>query len=325
MILLAIAPAAQADTAEKNATLLSPSAFQQKLKHFPGEPQVVDLRTLNESGGETLSVIPWLSYKHDRVVVGLDMQRLEILHKQRPLFLIDLDGSRIDTASKKLMAEGFDDVIALQGGVTAWKRTGLPVWSYWRKHWEDLYSSPEYFYGVSANEFFTEQLSQRKPGKLLLPGEGEGRNAVYAAKHGWTVDAFDLSTQARRKALLLAKQSGVSINYRTADFGSPHLPPSFYDMAAIIDLPVPKKIREAGVCQVARSLRKGGLLIIETPAHGSLPKYSKTAEDMTYSSEEIKSWLPQFKLILLNNELVTRNFTQKSETLYVTRLVAIKM
>ena len=45
----------------------------------------------------------------------------------------------------------------------------------------------------------------------LFLGEGEGRNAVYAAKLGWQVDAVDFSSSAKDKALKLAKENKVKI------------------------------------------------------------------------------------------------------------------
>ena len=68
--------------------------------------------------------------------------------------------------------------------------------------WDERYSSKEYVYGVEPNQFFKQVLDKIPiPGKLLLPGEGEGRNAVYAAKMGWHVDAFDQSSEGKLKAL----------------------------------------------------------------------------------------------------------------------------
>ncbi len=69
--------------------------------------------------------------------------------------------------------------------------------------WTDRYSENKTVYGENPNEFFKEQLLKLKPGRLLLPAEGEGRNAVFA-KHGWQVDAFDYSEAAKMKALALA-------------------------------------------------------------------------------------------------------------------------
>jgi hypothetical protein len=37
---------------------------------------------------------------------------------------------------------------------------------------------------------------------MLLPAEGEGRNAVFSASLGWDVYAFDFSSNAREKAQL---------------------------------------------------------------------------------------------------------------------------
>ncbi|HSL87766.1 MAG TPA: hypothetical protein VK870_00530, partial [Ignavibacteriaceae bacterium] len=78
--------------------------------------------------------------------------------------------------------------------------------------WDERYSAEEYVYGKDPNEFFEEHLSKLNPGRLLLPGEGEGRNAIFAAKLGWQVDANDQSIVAKSKAEKLAHAYGVNIN-----------------------------------------------------------------------------------------------------------------
>lgn len=59
--------------------------------------------------------------------------------------------------------------------------------------WNERYSHEKLAYGAEPNEFFRNQLQHLRPGKLLVPAEGEGRNAVYAAQQGWQVTAFDFS------------------------------------------------------------------------------------------------------------------------------------
>ena len=59
------------------------------------------------------------------------------------------------------------------------------------KFWDERFAAEEYIYGTEPNKFFREQLDKLPPGKILLLGEGEGRNAVYAAKSGWLVHAVD--------------------------------------------------------------------------------------------------------------------------------------
>ena len=50
--------------------------------------------------------------------------------------------------------------------------------------WDERYQSEAYVYGKEPNALFSTQLGRTDPGLMLLPGEGEGRNAVYAAMKG---------------------------------------------------------------------------------------------------------------------------------------------
>ena len=83
--------------------------------------------------------------------------------------------------------------------------------------WNQRYAEEEYAYGTEPNAFFKAQLDQRTPGRLLLPAEGEGRNAVYAALKGWDVVAFDQSESGKTKAMKLAHQAGVAVSYLVED------------------------------------------------------------------------------------------------------------
>ena len=72
--------------------------------------------------------------------------------------------------------------------------------------WNSRYSKQEFAYGTQPNAFLKEQLEKIKSGTALFLGEGEGRNAVYAAKLSWQVDAVDFSSSAKIKALKLAEE-----------------------------------------------------------------------------------------------------------------------
>ena len=80
--------------------------------------------------------------------------------------------------------------------------------------WDDRYSNKEYAYGTEPNNFLKEQLQNLPIGSIFFPAEGEGRNAVYAAKLGWLATAFDISIEGKNKALQLAKINNVTINYQ---------------------------------------------------------------------------------------------------------------
>ena len=59
------------------------------------------------------------------------------------------------------------------------------------------------------NWLFKEQILKLPSGKILLPAEGEGRNAVFAAQNNWLVEAFDSSKEAKKKAFSLLEISSI--------------------------------------------------------------------------------------------------------------------
>ena len=84
----------------------------------------------------------------------------------------------------------------------------------WLNIWEVRYGQDEYAFGIEPNEYVKKQLLKIEPGSILLPAEGEGRNAVFAAEMGWTASAFAISANGRNIALKLAQKSNITINYR---------------------------------------------------------------------------------------------------------------
>ena len=77
--------------------------------------------------------------------------------------------------------------------------------------WNARFGAEPTVYGEGPNVFFAEQLLGLTPGRILLPGDGEGRNAVHAAEQGWSVRSFDASSVGVKKALDMAARRGVTI------------------------------------------------------------------------------------------------------------------
>jgi len=100
--------------------------------------------------------------------------------------------------------------------------------------WNIRFSSKEYIYGKAPNEFFKTEIDKLSPGRLLLPAEGEGRNAVYAAGLGWDVVAFDSSIEGKKKALNLAKEQGVEIEYQLKSFDEFQAEKNSFDLLVLV-------------------------------------------------------------------------------------------
>jgi hypothetical protein len=129
--------------------------------------------------------------------------------------------------------------------------------------WDERYQQKDYAYGIEPNLFFKECISQLSAGKLLLPAEGEGRNAVFAAQQGWSVTAFDQSESGKTKAMLLAEQKGVEIIYDVLDIANMPYPSEKFDAAALIYAHFPDQVRQEYHRKIADKIKPGGSLILE--------------------------------------------------------------
>lgn len=129
--------------------------------------------------------------------------------------------------------------------------------------WNERYANDEYQYGIEPNEFLKSQLESIKPGKILFPGEGEGRNAVYAASIGWKVLAFDQSETGRNKAMKLALQKNVVIDYEIATLQEWAGNEEDFDVIALIYIHMPPVLRNEIHKKMIRCLKHGGLIILE--------------------------------------------------------------
>ena len=130
-----------------------------------------------------------------------------------------------------------------------------------KNDWNTRYQSKEFVYGKEPNAFFKEEIDRLTPGKILLPAEGEGRNAVYAAKKGWEVHCFDWSEEGKRKADQFAEMEGVKINYIVSEIADFDFKESEYDAVALVFVHLPEEEREELHKNVIKALKPGGKLI----------------------------------------------------------------
>lgn len=129
--------------------------------------------------------------------------------------------------------------------------------------WNDRYSAEEYAFGKEPNEYFKSVVDTLKPGRILVPGAGEGRDAVYAARLGWEVFAFDLSVVGRMKALKLAAEANVSISYQILDAADFDFEGNKFDLVAMSYFHLPELVRHYFFGNIYRCLKPGGMIVLE--------------------------------------------------------------
>jgi 2-polyprenyl-3-methyl-5-hydroxy-6-metoxy-1,4-benzoquinol methylase len=129
--------------------------------------------------------------------------------------------------------------------------------------WDNRYSGKEFVFGKNPNAFLRSVIDKLPPGKILVPAAGEGRDAVYAAKLGWKVFAFDQSIVGQQKALQYAKDENVSINYEVTNALDFDFAKNSYDVIALIYFHLPSHVREQFHSNIIKSLSQNGLIILE--------------------------------------------------------------
>lgn len=148
--------------------------------------------------------------------------------------------------------------------------------------WEQRYGEADYAFGREPNEFFKAIVGSLPKGRMLVPGAGEGRDAVYAATLGWQVDAFDLSGKGKEKAQQLAAERGASINFQITDASEYMAPADSYDAVALIYFHLPPAVNLHLYKEVVKALKPGGLLILEGFNPRQLANTSGGPKDITW-------------------------------------------
>jgi cyclopropane fatty-acyl-phospholipid synthase-like methyltransferase len=169
-----------------------------------------------------------------------------------------------------------------------------------KEFWNERFGQSMYIYGKAPNVFFAEQINKLSKGKLLLPAEGEGRNAVYAALKGWDVIAFDFSESGREKALKLASSYEISINYQLLEANDFQANDSF-DAIAMVFAHFEGEERTRLFEKLESALNPGGHLIMEVFSKSQLGRESGGPQnlDLLYSKEEIMGLFPNLDFHIL--------------------------
>jgi len=174
--------------------------------------------------------------------------------------------------------------------------------------WNERYNEVSYSYGDAPNEFLKEQLDKLKVGSILLPAEGEGRNAVYALSKGWGVTAFDFSESAKTKAKKLATNHGFDLNYQVIDVLEFKSVKKF-DVIAFCYAHFPAAIRKKANQHLLKSLKPNGHIIFEAFSKNQLGKSSGGPKntDMLYAIDEVEDEFNEINFEILEEVEIELN------------------
>lgn len=188
----------------------------------------------------------------------------------------------------------------------------------WTSRWNERYSNEAFAYGEEPNNYLKEKLIKLPVGSILFPAEGEGRNAVFAAKMGWNVSAFDISQEGKNKAIRLAEKNGVTIDYQVGPLDELNFEVGQFDAIALIYAHFPANIKSAYHKKLDRFLKKNGTIIFESFSKKHMDYVTANENvggpkdiDSLFSIDEIKSDFPNYTFV----ELVEKDI-ELNEGLY---------
>lgn len=178
-----------------------------------------------------------------------------------------------------------------------------------KEFWNNRYAEREYAYGTSPNEFLKENLRLLPKGKILFVAEGEGRNAVFAAQNGYEVYAFDYSESAKDKALQLASEKKVTLQYSVFDVLECSYPEGFFDAVVLIFAHFPSEIRKKAHQKIQYFLKPNGKILFEAFTKEQLNYNSGGPKElsMLFSEEEVKDEFNLVSFDFLTKEIVALN------------------
>jgi SAM-dependent methyltransferase len=183
-----------------------------------------------------------------------------------------------------------------------------------QKKWDERYKEPEFAYGKEPNVFFKEWLSKFEPGSILMPADGEGRNGVFAATLGWKVTSFDLSTEGQSKALQLARENNVALEYIVGDLEQLSFKRESFDAIGLVYAHFSAEKKSIFHKQLHDYLKPGGIIILEAFSKRHIqfneidPKVGGPKDiDMLYAKAEIITDFESYEVLMLEEEEILLN------------------
>ncbi len=130
-----------------------------------------------------------------------------------------------------------------------------------QKIWDERHTSEHGHGGPSPflEQVFESHAWRIQPARALDIATGRGRNAIFLAERGFSVEAIDVSTVAMEQARKAAQEKRLAIDFRQADLDSVKLPDAAYDLILNFNF-----LQRSLIPKMKKALKLGGHIVFET-------------------------------------------------------------
>lgn len=166
--------------------------------------------------------------------------------------------------------------------------------------WDERYSGKAYAYGTEPNDFLRSVTAQLPKGTVLCLGDGEGRNGVWLAEHGFDVTSLDASAVGLAKANRLADRRHVTVTTLHRDLQDYLIEPDRWDAIVSIFCHLPPDLRRRVHAQVVTGLKPGGMFVLEgyTPKQLEFVTGGPSSIELMMNLTELARELAGLELVL---------------------------
>ncbi|HET8559525.1 MAG TPA: class I SAM-dependent methyltransferase [Marmoricola sp.] len=174
--------------------------------------------------------------------------------------------------------------------------------------WDERYAASELVWSAGPNQFVEQALADLPPGRAVDLAAGEGRNAIWLARHGWQVTAVDFSPVGLEKGRRLAGDTPV--DWVCAD-ATTWQAPEPVDLVVLAYLQLPAAERTAAVRNGFGALRPGGTFFLVAHDSTNLAEGSGGPQDpaVLYTAADVLADLAGESFEVVRAERVAREVT----------------
>ena len=170
--------------------------------------------------------------------------------------------------------------------------------------WNQRFSQEDFVFGKEANGWLQAHAGVwQSPANLLCVADGEGRNSVWLASRGHTVDAFDIAEVGVAKARKLAQERNVEVRFSVAACDTFSWPTAHYDgVVAIFVQFADPDMRGRMFNQIINALKPGGILLLlgYTPKQLEYGTGGPSVVSHLYTSQLLRDAFPTLSIKVLN-------------------------
>lgn len=166
--------------------------------------------------------------------------------------------------------------------------------------WHERFGSEEYVYGEEPNLFIKKHSTRLEKGKRVVCfAEGEGRNAVYLARQGHEVTAYDYALNGLKKTEALAQRNEVNITTNQKDLIQDQVPVEEFDAGIMVFGHFSKQDQKTVFDKLVSAVKPGGLVMLEVYSEDQV-RYGTggpKTKDMLYDPADLLHWIKGYKTL----------------------------